>query len=369
MFSNIRFYDEEQLNKVRGVNKLARKYGLINVFYCGFALPPGIPHNEVFGNEMRMEPEFRGWYNHASPYMDYFLHSAKFMHENTFVDAFHTDGLNIPWLMSNPTYNYSWTRNGEKHGTYPIFAVRELFKRFYTMLKFELPDGLEGYHMPHVNDAPVYCIEGFSDMDVTGEQHYTTISKLEDLSLTRYSIVYNSLEQGVPRMGIWHHTNDIPVTKNTMLTMHNLHGTLLRYDNVTHNNTAYEAMGGYRSEIQMWQSFDRRTADFLPYWQYPNLLEVTSDIKGVDLPKDAIKASAYVHKDKGRAIIILANLDLVGYSLRCRINLKELGFEGKIEDYRIVDPILNNYYYPVVGDEIRLDIYPQRWRAIQINKK
>lgn len=369
LFSNVRFYDERHLNPLRGVNRLAHQYGLINVFYCGYSLPPGIPDNETFGQEMRMEPEYRGWYNHASPFADYFLHSAKFMCENAGVDAFHTDGLAMVWLMNNPTYDFGWTRDGQPHGTYPVFAVRDLFKRFYTMLKFELADGREGYHMPHVTDAPVYCLESLSDLAVTGEQHYNTLSTLKDLSLARYGLCYDTLWQGVPRMGIWHYTQDIPVTKNVMLTLHNLHGVMYEYVNLRYSNFPYELMGGFRPEVVMWRDFNRRTADFLPHWAAPNLAEVASDVRGVELPDGAIKVSAYVHQEARNAVLIVANLEPVGYSVRVKPNLEAMGLPGAVEDYSFTDPVLDGYYYPMVGSEIRLDLYPQRWRAIGVRER
>jgi hypothetical protein len=369
LFSNVRFYDKRHLRPIRGVNRLARKYGLINVLYCGYSLPPGVPDNDTFGNEMRMEPELRGWYNHASPFADYFLYSARFMHKNALVDAYHTDGLAEVRLMSNPTSNFVWTRNGQPRGTYPVFAVRDLFKRFYVMLKFELPDGRVGYHMPHVTDAPVYCIEGFSDLAVTGEQHYKTISTLKDLTPARYGVSYDTLQQGVPRMGIWSYKSDLPVTKNMMLTLHNLHGVTYQYVNMRYSNYPYEAMGGFRPELLMWKAFDRRTADFLPYWDHPDLAEVSSHIKDVKIPDEAIKISAYVHKESGQAILIVANLDPVGYTIRLKPHLAALGLSGEMSAFSFTDPVLEGYAYPVVGNALLLDIYPQRWRAILVHKR
>ncbi|WP_447978422.1 glycoside hydrolase domain-containing protein [Candidatus Nitrospira bockiana] len=369
LFSNVRFYEERHLSPLRGVNRLARKYGLINVFYCGFSLPPGIPENEAFGDEMRMEPEFRGWYNHASPFTDYLLHSAKFMHEDALVDAFHTDGLSEVWLMTNPTHNFRWTRGEQVHGTYPVFAVRNLFKRLYVMLKLELGEGSAGYHMPHVVDAPVYAIESFSDLAVTGEQHYKRMSSLKDLSLARYSLAYDTLLQGIPRMGIWHYGSELPVTKNMMLTLHNLHGVMYSYVNVKYSNYPYESMGGFRPELLMWKSFNRREAELLPYWAFPDLATVSVHGKAADLPEDMIKVSGYVHRQRQEALLIVGNRDTVGYTLHVEPHLRALGLGGRIEDLSFSDPILPGYAYPRIGTQLLVDIYPQRWRAILIRKK
>lgn len=370
LFSNVRFYEERHLRPLRIVHGLARKHGLIGVHYCGYSLPPGIPDSDTFGDEMRMEPAYRGWYNHASPFADYWLHGAKFMCEKANVTGFHTDGLSMVWLMSNPTYGFRWQRNGEAHGTYPVFAVRSLLKRFYHMLKFEVLGKGEYYHFPHVTDAPVYCLESFSDIEVTGEQHYNTISTLSDLMPRRYRLCYDTLGHGIPRMGIWSYTKDVTVTKCMMLALHNLHGVMYHYVNLRYSNHPYEMMGGFRPEALMWKQFDRRKAAFMPYWAHPSLASVRSDTKGVSVPEDAIKVSAYVHRDTHMAVLIVANIDTVGYSIRLGPALQALGLPGHMKEYSCIDPILHgNYHYPAVGDELRLDLYPQRWRAVWLRKR
>ena len=120
----------------------------------------------------------------------------------------------------------------------------------------------------------------------------------------------------------------------------------------------------------MWKQFDRRKAAFMPYWAHPSLASVRSDTKGVSVPEDAIKVSAYVHRDTHMAVLIVANIDTVGYSIRLGPALQALGLPGHMKEYSCIDPILHgNYHYPAVGDELRLDLYPQRWRAVWLRKR
>ena len=265
--------------------------------------------------------------------------------------------------------SFRWSRNGETHGTYPVFAVRELFKRLYIMLKFELANGRQGLHMPHVEGAPVYAIESFSDLEVTGEGHYTTLSRLKDMSPARYALAYDTLGHGIPRMGIWFYKSTLPITKNMMLTLHNLHGVTYEYVNLKYSNYPYEAMGGFAPEVTMWKTFNRRDATFLPYWGYPTLSELSSAGRDPAPLNGTIKISAYAHKERGEAILIIANLDSVGYTVKLKPHLEELGLSGSRESFYFTDPILNGYAYPAVGDDILLDIYPQRWRAVLLRKR
>jgi len=363
LFSNVRFYDEKLLGQVRAVHGLCKERGIIGIHYCGYSLPPGIPDNETFGAEMRMEPAFRpGWYKHAGPFTDYWLHGAKFMVENANVQSFHTDGLCGVPLTTNRLDGYGWERGGKLHGSYPVFAARELYKRFYHMLKFEIEGGVAAYHTPHAGRPPVFAVQSFSDAAVGGEDLYH-ISKLDDLSLVQYRMNYCTTTLGVMRVGIWHY-KAIPVTKNMMLTLHNLHGVLYHYINLRYSNHPYELMGGFLPELEMWQRLGRDKVRFLPYWRHPNLAAARSDIDGFELPAGRIKVSAYVREDRDQALLVVANLDQVGYTLKLKPNAAALGLRGP----RLVctDPVLGQYYYPRAGEEIRLDFYPQRWRAVLI---
>jgi hypothetical protein len=362
LFSNIRFYEADVLSRIRGANELAHDYGMINNMYCGYALPPGIPDNETYGEEMRMEPAFRGWYLHASPFLDYALHSAKFMIDNAAVDSFHTDGLPMVWLATNVTHDYRWERDGVTHGTWPVFAVRELFKRFYHMVKFDCEE--EKYHMPHVVDAPVYCIESFTDLEVSGEQHYGTISKLKDLGFVRYRMSYDTTMQGIPRMGIWHYVDDIAVTKQMMQAIHHLHGVHFEYQKQLKYDHSYEIMGGSRPIARMFANFGRERATFLPYWKHPDLCQIEPDTGGEQTIPSDVQVSAYRHSNGKQALLIIANIDTQGYSLRVTPSPEALGLPGEASDYDASDPILGGYGYPRAGSAIRLDVAPQRWRAV-----
>lgn len=365
LFSNIRQYDEKQLSVWRGCSELCRKNGLVSLQYCGFALPEGIPGNESFGDEMRMEPQSRNWYNHASPFMDYWLHGAKFMMEECQVDGFHTDGLSSVPLMNNLTYDYGWEKNGIKHGTYPVFAVREFFKRFYHLLKFEIKDGHKGFHSPHVGCFPVFSIESFSDMGNVCEPFFG-VETLKDISLEQFSMCYESHLQGVPRWGGWAYENNLPITKNQIYTLFALYGVMFEYRASITDAPCfpYEMFSSWLSVLEMWKTFGRSNSQFKHFWDYPDLAKISSDVAGIKIPPDAIKISAYTRPEQGAAILIVGNLDGVGYSMRIAPNLTEIGLPGKIEDYVFIDPLTKGYSYVRVGNELRLDIYPQRWRAI-----
>jgi hypothetical protein len=50
-------------------------------------------------------------------------------------------------------------------------------------------------------------------------------------------------------------------------------------------------------------------------------------------------------------------------------HLAALGLSGEMSAFSFTDPVLEGYAYPVVGNALLLDIYPQRWRAILVHKR
>jgi len=368
LFSNARYYDKETLGTFREYARRVHERGGKLIYYCGYGLPHGIPNDDTFGSEMRMEPvKPSGWYNHAGPFADYWLHSVKFMCDNCNLDGIQTDGLAVVPLMTNPSYDFGWSRNGKQHGTYPVFAVRELMKRLYIMLKFELDGGKEGYHTLHCDRPPVYSIDAWSDYALSGEAHHHTVTSLRELFPDRYAVFYDTLGQGVAPYALWGYARDLAVTRNMAFTLHHLHGIQTGYAaRLGKLGPAYEVAGGFASEARMWHDFNMGEADYRPYWKHPDLVRIESNDPEVEIPDDAIRVTAFVHPGES-ALLVVANLDHVGYTLRLSPDLQKLDLPGGLQRYYVSDPILE---YPILTrPSLRIDVYPQRWRAILIRKR
>ena len=368
LFSNARYYDEKTLSNFTRYARSVHRGGHKLVYYCGYGLPHGLPNDDTFGNEMRMEPvKPSGWYNHASPFADYWLHSVKFMCDHCDLDGVQTDGLPVVPFMSNPTYDLEWARRGRRHGTYPVFAVRELMKRLYIMLKFELARGKEGFHTVHCDRPPVYCIDGWGDLALSGEAHHHTVTSLRELFPDRYGVFYDTLDQGVAPYALWSYGRDVAVTRNMAYTLHHLHGVRVGYAaRLGAYGPSYEITGGFTAEAEMWHRFNLADTEFRPYWRHPGLATVESDDLEVELPKAEICVSAFVRPGK-EALLIVANLARVGYTLKIAPNLSALSLPGDLSQYHVRDPIHRCGIY--TRPKLRIDIHPQRWRAILLRKR
>ena len=368
LFSNARYYDETTLGAFTRYAKTVHQLKHRLTYYCGYGLPHGIPHDETFGEEMRMEPvKPSGWYNHASPFTDYFIHSVKFMCDTCDLDGIQTDGFSVVPLMTNPTYGFEWYRNGRRHGTYPVFAARDAMKRLYLMLKFELARGKEGFHTLHCDRPPVYCVDAWSDLCLSGEAHHHSTTSLRELFPDRYGVFYDTLAQGAAPYALWSYGRDIAVTRNMAYTLHHLHGISAGYSaRLGSYGPAYEITGGFNTEAKMWHEFGLANAEFVPYWERPDLVAVESDHPDVTLPKDTFYCSAFIHRGEA-ALLIIANLDRIGYTLKLLPRLEEFGLPRDLSNCSVRDPVLGAGIFS--RPKIRLDIHPQRWRALEIRKQ
>jgi len=240
-------------------------------------------------------------------------------------------------------------------------------KRLYLMLKFELEGGREGFHMVHCDRPPVFCVDAWGDWALSGEAHHHTVTSLRELFPDRYGVFYDNLEQGVAPYALWGYGFDLAVTRNMAYTLHHLHGILKSYAaRLGAYGPAYTITGGFREEAEMWHSFGLAEADYKPYWQHADLVKVESDDLEVTIPDDAIHVTAFVHPGR-EALLIVANLDRLGYTLKLTPNLAKLGLPGDLSQYTVRDPIYKAGIFS--RPKLRVDVHPQRWRAIHIQRR
>lgn len=63
------------------------------------------------------------------------------------IDGVYLDGTSEPWGCRNLQHGCGYERaDGSPGKTYPFFAVRQLMKRIYTVVKSRKPDGLVNVH-------------------------------------------------------------------------------------------------------------------------------------------------------------------------------------------------------------------------------
>ena len=364
-----RIYNPDQEKLVSAYADLVHERGFTIGPYSGWGVNANIPEFSTFGQEMLAEPVKNiGWgcflHVHNQVLADWWLDGAKYTVEHSRLDGMYMDGFAMPRLLQNELEGYAWTdAQGRERGTYPIWSVRDFIERLYIYCHAESPRPARVRN--HYNEE-TYCIGGFTDERVTGEGQYhagDTILAINSPSAFRANFMTHL--NGVATTGLWWNYLKLPVTRNEMRAMFLLHdvpmvvgGGIVRY---------YGNQIGYGRKARPWvhlhkvrSAFDG--AQFIGYWQQAL---VRCDPEGP-------LASAWVDRERGRALVVVANLpdqpwhgtvtfDREALGIGPATEARDAMFDGRPsgDETAIVDEPL-----PMNGDAMALDIKPQRYRLI-----
>ncbi|MCM8817635.1 MAG: DUF6067 family protein [Candidatus Omnitrophica bacterium] len=114
-------------------------------------------------------PSFGGYlYCPQAPFADWYIATLKRTIEELDIDGVYLDSSSSPRICSNLHHGHGYIdKTGKLHGTYPVFACRELHKRIYTLFHGEIKkDGLIYAHNSHF---PFMAVESFVDVHHCGE--------------------------------------------------------------------------------------------------------------------------------------------------------------------------------------------------------
>ncbi|MDD3926923.1 MAG: DUF6067 family protein [bacterium] len=350
----------------RAVDRARQQAGkdLPIVYYGSWGVNKNIPDFRSFGREMLMDPVFDCgydcfWHNPASrAYQDYFLDGVKYMVEELKFSGVKLDGTFSPRLTTNDLNGYGFYRNGELHGSYPLFAIREMCKRLYTMLHGQVIDN--GVVTLHAGGG--YFVSGFSDIQHHGEAEYTAgDTVLGVISPESYRIRFMTQLNGVATVQMWPDWMNLPVKSNQMRAMALLHD--VQFEVYSHNaqapwldDSSYEREGRpWSAIVRIMKKFDTASAQWHPYWKNEGI---------VTTYPEALPASIYLHKGN-KALVVISNLEAMGREVTLKIDKEKLGFTKP----RVVvwDALKNYGINPEKDGNVKLSFYPQSYRLLEIS--
>jgi len=353
--------DNEQV--IRAFADLAHQNGFTVRPYAGWGVNANIPDFATFGQEMLAEPiQNIGWgcflQNPASPFSDWWLDSTRYLFEQVGLDGTYMDGTCLPRLIFNELEGFTWTdEQGDPHGTYPLWAIRDFIERLYILAHVESRrPGVIVLHQNH----PLYFIDAFTDKRVTGEGYYSrgdTILRV--FSPEEFRAFYMTAPNGVFTIGLWHDWLKLPVTCNEMRAMWLLHdvplpagGGMVLY---------YGRDAGYGQKTQPWVRVQRireafRGARYLPYYEEP--------VAQFDPPGPL--ASAWVDEAAKRALIVVSNLATEKWEGSVSLNRNRLAVAPDAPCY---DAMFDREVGTGPNGSVRLLIEPQRYRLVSVNAR
>lgn len=222
------------------------------------------------------------------------------------IDGIYLDSTCMPWDCRNASHGCGYRgRDGQMHSTYSVFAVRETFKRLYTVVKTRKPDGIVD---AHVFDCMNAAALAFSTSYWTGEQ--LGGFKLPDgLSLDRFRAEMMGCNWGVPAEFLHYMLGTYPAAWSIAL----IHDVPVRPG-------LYEFLVQAAPIWKLMDDFGRKEAEYMPYWKNAEYLTVK--------PAKCY-ASLYRHSKNG-VLLIVSNLSAGDADIELNLSLDKLGLAGAL---------------------------------------
>jgi hypothetical protein len=301
--------------------KAAHARGLSVLFYFGFLFSDRAPEWPDLGEECISIPK-RGYPFHDYPpqplqsawvvcyrneWQDFIAEGiAKAMDEFD-IDGVYLDGTGYPWPCQNLQHGCGYIRPNESIGTtYPMFAVRNLMKRIYTIVKSRKPDGQINYHNSSCLTAPTIawttsCWDGEQFQDVK-----TGPFALDLIPLDSFRCEFMGKPFGIAAEFLCYGK---PYTFDQICAVTLLHDVPVRPwpDNPS---------ADLEHISKIWNVFDRfgkKESAWLPYWKNQKTVKVSS----------GTYVSLYVHPSNN-VLAVVSNLTAKTIKTTIQFNLRAL---------------------------------------------
>ena len=209
------------------------------------------------------------------------------------MDTCHTDGVYLdgtatPIYCMNPRHGCLWTdAEGKPHGSYPVRAVRELFRRLHRVVHSR-----GGYLSVHAFGCMNFTALPYIDQSWYGENLQFDYIKgnFSDVPLDYFRAEYTGRNMGVPVEFIAYEKRPVWCFENA-LAVSLIHGILPRPNDI---GLPLELMS------HVWRILDRfplRQSEWCPYWS-----------NGARVTDEKVKISYYRYRSETGAVTLLVFL-------------------------------------------------------------
>jgi hypothetical protein len=347
------------------VSDAIHQAGMKNFYYGCWAYADNGAESPDFGADMMKLPLETGgpetyWYNPEGPWVDFFMAGLQQAIKDFGIDGIYLDGMPVTSLCADPLLGQTYTDDqGQLHGRWPIFALREWTLRMSTLMHITaMKDGIV---YEHDSSAPDLAVESLADIRVVGEDIPSTDSLRESIPLDSYFARASIHAFGIPCETVWYNWWKRPLKENQLLTAFLLNGQLKNRTGASYLTP--NAPMDYSLEsfpdiplLHLFQQFDIPTAQWWPY---------DGKQMWIDAPAP-LYASSYLHPGQ-RAMIVIGNMDKAAITgAHIHFDLAKAGFApGTV---KVTDGLLKTDV-PVQDDAINLDIEPERYRILLLERK
>jgi len=338
---------------LRRLVKACHDRGIRILVYYGYELSNIAPEWKTYRDEVLVYPRAGGYHRlpeqrcyiccYHSAWQDYLAWAIARTIDEFDVDGVYLDGTANPFGCANIAHGCGWIdENGRRHKTYPFFAVRQMMKRIYTIVKTRKPHGLVNVHQSTCMTIPSV---GWATSYWDGEQ-FGSIPRspdhapLEVLPLDAFRTEFMGHNWGVPAELLCYGR---PYTYPEALAIALVHDVLVRPNDI-------------ESAASIWKAaahFGRKQAKWLPYWE---------NREWVQTAPDAVKCSLY-SKDGQGVLAVVSNLSSKSVKAEVRLRLDRLGLPRRL---RVTDA-LQGTTIPCIDGRIATTLEPLEFRIIRFD--
>ncbi len=229
------------------------------------------------------------------------------------IDGVYLDSTNLPFPCMNESHGcVARYLDGTRVPVYPVFAVRDTFRRVYAVVKQYKPDGIVDNH---VYDCMNSGALAYATSYWNGEQLAAAEIPTDSLPLDRFRSEFAGVNWGVPGDLLSYKLGSFKKALAVSLP----HDVLVRFrqDEIPVDAGESESLLG-QAIWKLADDFGRAEALFTPYDREPAPLH--------GLPDDWI-ASTYRHKSTG-ALVIISNLGRVSEHAVLQPDWQRMGFDA-----------------------------------------
>ena len=211
---------------------------------------------------------YRGGYSQAM------IERVKFVMDEYGVDGIYTDGTYVPWECANPRHGCGYMgRDGKRHATFPIFAVRDHVKRLYEAVHQR--GGLIDTHQSSCCLAPTlsFCDSYYDGENIQGALIRCVTegrSLTSFLNLPAFRAEYMGKNLGLIDQFIAYTNPSIGWTIEKLASLTLIHDVIPRPRKTGEAMTRESLETDLRFISRVWRAFDEygaTAAAWLPYWQ------------------------------------------------------------------------------------------------------
>lgn len=227
---------------------------------------------------------------YRSDYARYFLEGIEKIMDTYHTDGVYLDGTALPQRCYNVNHGCGWyDRQGNLHGSYPVHAVREVFRALY-----EIVSSRGGQINLHSSILMNYTVLPYVHQTWYGEDVQFAVIKgtTEDVDLDYFRAQYCGRNMGVPSEFIVYENKDLWTYENALASCL-IHGVLPRPNDI---NRPLDVMS------KIWKIFDSfpiEKAQWCPYWS-----------NGAEVSDEKVKVSYYGYttlRGKRQLLVFVAN--------------------------------------------------------------